>query len=205
MFLKQLQDLLKGEKTKYTIGELLDHFESSSIAVCLVLATFITSIPVPPWGGGFETIPGGILCIFLAIQGLIGMEQVYLPPFLKSIELDIQFIKDSEYTQKSFEWIDRNIQSDRYMWAMNTFTEKLMYLLVIPNALLMCVPIVFTNGPPSQCITLMALSWLLYDGFYFLLMLGISCVIIIMYIVLFVLFAKLLYKTRKTWTFGLWK
>lgn len=205
MFLKQFQSLVNGEKDVYTIKELLELFASSSIAVFLVLVTFITSIPLPPWGGGFETIPGGILCIFLAIQGLIGLESVYLPSFLHNIEINVGFVKESEYIRKSFDWIDENIQEDRYKWALNTFTEKLMYFLVVPNALLMMVPIVFTNGPPSQCITLMALAWLLYDGYYFMIMLGVSAFIFITYIILFIVFAKLLYRTRRTWTFGLWK
>lgn len=205
MFLKQLQDLVNGEKSKYTVQELLDHFESSSIVVCLVLATFITSIPLPPWGGGFETIPGGLLSIFIALQGLLGREQVYIPPFLRSFEIDIKFIQKSDHTKAAFQWIESHIQPDRYTWGLNKFTETLMYLLVIPNALLMLVPIMFTNGPPSQCITLMALSWLLYDGFYFLIMLATSTFVILMYIVLFIVFSKFLYRTRKTWTFGLWK
>ena len=205
MFLKQFQSLVNGEKDVYTIKELLELFASSSIAVFLVLVTFITSIPLPPWGGGFETIPGGILSIFLAIQGLIGLESVYIPSFLHSIEINVGFVKESEYIRKVFDWIDENIQEDRYKWALNIFTEKLMYFLVIPNALLMMVPIVFTNGPPSQCITLMALAWLLYDGYYFMIMLGVSAFIFITYVILFIVFAKLLYRTRRTWTFGLWK
>ena len=135
------------------------------------MTTFITSIPLPPWGGGFETILGGLLCIFLAFQGLLGFKNVYVPEFLKTIKIDIGFIKESKYTKMVLSWIETHAKSYRYEWAMNILTEKLMYLLVIPNSLLMLVPIVFTNGPPSQCITLMALSWLLYDGLYLLIML----------------------------------
>ena len=139
------------------------------------------------------------------LQGLLGFKQVYVPSYFKSIEIDIEFIQNSEYTKKAFRWIEENIQSHRYTWSLNKFTETLMYLLVIPNALLMLVPIIFTNGPPSQCITLMALCWLLYDGFYFMIMIGISCFVVLMYIILFIVFAKFLYRTRKTWTLGLWK
>ena len=114
-------------------------------------------------------------------------------------------VKESEYIEKMLNFIDKYVQPNRYEWAFNGILEKVMYLLVIPNALLMLVPIVFTNGPPSQCITLMALAWLLSDGFYFLLMLGISAFVFVAYIILFFVFAKFLYKTRRTWTFGLWR
>ena len=205
VFVDKLKDLVKNEKNKYTIDELLDHFGTGSIVVALVLATIITSIPLPPWGGGFETIPGGGLSILLALQGLLGFEKLYLPKFLKNIEVNVKIVKESEYTEKTLNFIDKHVEQNRYDWAFNGILEKVMYLLVIPNALLMMVPIVFTNGPPSQCITLMALAWLLSDGFYFLLMLGISAFVFVAYIILFFVFAKLLYRTRRTWTFGLWR
>jgi hypothetical protein len=205
MFLQKLRDLVNGDRDKYTLQELLDHFGSSSIVVALVLVTFITSIPLPPWGGGFETIPGGIISLILAIQGLIGVDKLYLPGFISSIMIDVSIIKNSEYMQKMFDWLEENIEPDRYEWALNLFTEKLMYILIIPNALLMILPIIFTNGPPSQCITLMTLSWLLYDGYYFLIMLGLSICIVLFYAVFIALSTKFLYRTRKTWTFGIWK
>ena len=205
MFMDDFKEFLKSDQNKYTVGEILDFFGTGSIIIALILVTFITSIPLPPWGGGFETIPGGILSIFLALQGLIGLEKLYMPNFIRNFNVNIDFIKNSEHTQKAIHFIEKYIKPNSYEWAFNTFTEKLMYLLVIPNGLLMIVPIVFTNGPPSQCITMMALTWLLSDGFYFLLMLGISAFVFIMYIILFFVFANFLYKTRKTWTFGLWK
>jgi len=205
MFLEKFKELISMEKNKHTIKELSEHFGKSSFTVMLILITFVTSLPLPPWGGGIETIPGGILSIFLALQALIGMDRVFLPNFIQNITVDIEIVKTSEYTEKIINWIENNIQPGRYKWALNPFNEKLMYLLVIPNALLMIIPIVFTNGPPSQCITLMSLCWLLHDGMYFLIMLVLSVVVFILYIILFYTFAKLLYRTRRTWTFGFWK
>jgi len=205
MFLQQLKTLIKGEKKKYTLQELLDHFKSNSIAVFLVLATFITSIPLPPWGGGFETMPGGFLCLLLALEGLLGLKTVYIPAIFRDISIDISFIQNSKITKQSIEWVENHIVPNRHSWALNILNEKIMYLLVIPNALLMILPIIFTNGPPSQTITLMALAWLVADGLFFFIMLFVSFFIVVMYIVLFTVFAKFLYRTRRHWTFGLWK
>jgi hypothetical protein len=205
MFLTQLKTLIHGDKTKYTLQELLDHFESNNIAVFLVLATFITSIPLPPWGGGFETMPGGFLCLLLALEGLLGLKTVYIPAIFRDISIDISFIQNSKITTQSIEWIETHIVPNRHSWALNGLNEKIMYLLVIPNALLMILPIIFTNGPPSQTITLMALAWLVADGLFFLIMLFVSFFVVVMYIVLFFVFAKFLYRTRRHWTFGLWR
>ena len=205
MFLQQLKTLIKGDKKKYTLQELLDHFESNNIAVFLVLATFITSIPLPPWGGGFETMPGGFLCLLLALEGLFGLKTVYIPSIFRNITIDISFIQNSKITKQSIEWIENHLVPNRHQWALNGLNEKIMYLLVIPNALLMILPIIFTNMLPSQTITLMALAWLVADGLFFLIMLFVSFFIVVMYIVLFTVFAKFLYRTRRHWTFGLWK
>jgi len=205
MFLQQLKSLIKNDKTTYTIQELLEHFESNNIAVFLVLTTFITSIPLPPWGGGFETMPGGFLCLLLALEGLIGLKTVYIPSIFRNITIDISFIQNSKITKQSIEWVEKHIVPNRHQWALNGLNEKIMYLLVIPNALLMILPIIFTNMLPSQAITLMALAWLVADGLFFLIMLFLSFLNIIMYIVLFIVFAKFLYRTRRHWTFGLWK
>ena len=205
MFLEQLKTLINGDKTEYTIQELLEQFQSNNIAVFLVLATFITSIPLPPWGGGFETVLGGILSLVLALEGLIGLKTVFIPAMFRNITIDISFIQKSKITKQSIEWIENRIVPNRHKWALNGFNEKLMYLLVIPNALLMILPIMFTNGPPSQTITLMALAWLVADGLFFLIMLFVSFFVVIMYIILFIVFGKFLYRTRRYWTFGLWR
>ena len=205
MFLTQLKQLIYNKKTKYTIQELLDQFKSNNIAVCLVLATFITSIPLPPWGGGFETVPGGVLSLILALEGLIGLKTIYIPSSIKNISIDISFIQKSKATKDSIQWVESHITPNQYQWVFNDLNEKIMYLLVIPNAILMIIPVIFTNMLPSQTITLMALAWLVSDGLFFMIMLFVSFFIIVMYTVLFIVFSKFLYRTRHIWTFGLWK
>lgn len=204
-FLSKIKELVEHHRSKFTMRELLAFFGKDSIIVSFFLLTFITSIPLPPWGAGFETIPGGLVCIILAIQGILGLTSVYVPGFIQELEIDISFVQKSETVQSMFGFIDKYMKPNRHQYAFNVFTERLLYLLVIPHALLMILPIVFTNGPPSQCITLLSLAWLLQDGLLFLVFIGLSIFIIIAYIFLFFWFGKFLYKTRRTWTFGLWQ
>jgi|TARA_B110000093_G_C12947899_1_gene401047 hypothetical protein len=204
-FLEKLEQILTNSKSKYKIGELLDYFGKDSIIVFLFLITFITSLPLPPWGGGFETIPGGIVSIFLALQGLLGFNTVYMPDTVKELEINIKFVQESKYVNKTFDMINTYIEPNRNKYVFNIFTEKLMYLLVIPNALLMILPMLFTNGLPSLCITLMTIMWLLSDGLLFTISLAVSVFAIIAYIFLLVGFAKWLYNTRRIWSFGLWQ
>jgi hypothetical protein len=170
--------------------------------VGLIISTVITSIPVPPWGGGFETIPGGILSIIFAIQGILGLEHLYLPKWMMKIEIDVTLLTKSDYTPFVFEFMDKYIVPDREKWIMNRATEILMYVLVIANALLMMIPIIFTNAFPSLTITLMAFTRLLGDGLYFMISLGFACFVFIFYVFIGIVFSKWLYRTRRYWSFG---
>ena len=49
-FFNDFKTLVSNDKDDYTVEELLNHFETGSIIIILILATFITSIPLPPWG-----------------------------------------------------------------------------------------------------------------------------------------------------------
>ena len=204
-FLSKMKSLVNHRRTKFTMKELLEYFGKESIMVSFFLLTFITSIPLPPWGGGLETIPGGLVCIILAIQGILGLPSVYVPRFIQELEIDIGFVQKSETVNAMFGFIEEYMTPNRHTYVFNVFTEKLVYLLIIPHALLMILPIVFTNGPPSQSISLLSLAWLLQDGLLLLTFMGLSVFVVLAYIFLFFWFGKFLYKTRQTWTFGLWQ
>lgn len=204
-FLVKLDTLIKGEKSKYTIGELLDYFGGDSTIAFMFCVTLITSLPLPPWGGGFETIPGGFFCIALSLQGFLGIKNAYAPGFIRKQIVDIEIVQKSKYTPQFFQLVYEYVKPNNKKWIMNSVTERIMYIFIILCSLLMLVPIIFTNGPPSQCITMLCLTWLLYDGFLFGLMLLVTMTVLLLYVFLFFYFGKWLYKTRKTWTFGLWK
>ena len=203
MFYSKFKELVNDKsKEVYTVEELLDYFGESTILVGLIISTVITSIPVPPWGGGFETIPGGILSIIFAIQGILGLEHLYLPNWMMKIEIDVTLLTGSEYVHSTIEFMDKHIVPDREKWIMNRTTGILMYVLVIANALLMMIPIIFTNSFPSLTITLMAFTRLLGDGLYFMFSLGFACFVFIFYVFLGIVFSKWLYRTRRYWSFG---
>lgn len=204
MFYPKLKKLIQDARIKeeYTIQELLEHFGESTIIIGILFVTIITSIPLPPWGGGFESIPSGILSIFFSIQGLINREYLYLPESISTYTINVKTVSESEYIDKMFDFIDRYIV-ERNLYVFNGFTKVLFYLLVILNSLLMIIPIVFTNVLPSLCITIMSLLWLLGDGLYFILSLGISVFVFLFYLSLGMFFSKWLYQNRNYWSFGL--
>jgi hypothetical protein len=205
-FITKLKSILLDKtETEMTVKELLDYFGDDSIKVLMCLITFITSIPLPPWGGGFETVPGGVLCILLSLQGLVGMTQLYLPKFIRDYRIPLRIVQESSYTKKTFDVLETWLTPNRYAKVFHPITEKMLYLLIIANAILMMIPIIFTNALPSQSITVLTLAWLLSDGVVFSICFLLSILILIAYAFFFFWFSKFLYKTRRTWTFGLWK
>ena len=204
MFYPKLKNLIQNARIKdeYTIQELLEYFGESTIIIGILLVTIITSLPLPPWGGGFESIPSGFLCIFFSIQGLLNRKYLYLPEFISNYTINVKTISESEYIDKLFDFIDHYIV-ERNLYVFNGFTKILFYCLVILNSLLMIIPIIFTNVLPSLCITMMSLLWLLGDGIYFILSLGISVFVFLFYLLLGMFFSKWLYRNRHYWSFGL--
>lgn len=203
-FLSKLRKiLLDKERKTIKVQDLLDILGKDSIKVLMMMVTFITSLPVPPWGGGFETMPGGILCMYFSLQGLFGIDKVYIPDFIGQYEIHLKRIHESKYTEKTFRFIESWMQQNRIPSVFNPFTETLLYVLIIANAFLMVIPVVFTNGFPSQSITLLTLAWVLHDGLVFSIVFLLSILSLLMYTYLFFWASKFLYKTRKKWSFGM--
>ena len=206
MFYSKLKDLVNDKsKSEYTIEELLEYFGDSTIKIGLLVSTIITSLPLPPMAAGTESIPGGLLCIFFSLQGILGMKHIYLPQSLKEIKVDISLLFNNEYLESVMEFIDNYFVPKRQEWVFNRMTELLMYCLVILHAVLMIIPIVFTTMLPSQMITAMAICWLLGDGYFVIVSMIIALVMFLLYVIVGVRFTKWMYRNRKYWTFGYWK
>ena len=79
----------------------------------------------------------------------------------------------------------KSVFRDRMKFIVNPVTEKLIYLLVIPFAILMMIPLILTNWFPSLSITFLSLSWLLNDGFFLIISIIVGALILLFYVYLF--------------------
>lgn len=190
-------------KNVFTVQEILDIFGKDCIVFVMCLITFVTTLPLPPWGAGFEAVPGGILCILLSIQGLIGMDNIYVPSYVRRMEIDITFLQKSKSTMDTIEYIESWLNPHRMLYVFNKATEMFMYLLIIANSLLMIIPIVGTNALPSLSITMLTLAWIMNDGIMFSTVYALSICMLLAYLCIFMWFSKYIYKNRRSLSFGL--
>ena len=185
-FLDKIELLISNPKNSYTIEELVQFLGTDSKMIILFLFTFIPRLPSPPWGFGFETIPGGVFSLIVSIIGLFGIPldklMKYLPTSIRNISLDVHILKQNRMMAGYYINKIKSVFRDRMKFIVNPVTEKLIYLLVIPFAILMMIPLILTNWFPSLSITFLSLSWLLNDGFFLIISIIVGALILLFYV-----------------------
>jgi len=189
---KKINNLIKKDKDVYTVQEIIDYFEEDGLFAIIFIVTFPMSIPSPPYGFGFETVFSGSISLLLAIQIILGFKKPILPDFIKKKKLDLSFLKRNNiYNQIDHYLIQlESVFKQRYSFVFQPLIIKLIALMIIPPAILMIIPVVFTNWFPSFCITLISFSYLFKDG----LMMLISCFITFVICTLYFVFFKFIIK-----------
>lgn len=192
--LKKINDLRKTQKKKWTVQELLDFFEEDGIFTLIFLISFPTSIPSPAWGLGFSTFIGGVIILILSFQLIFGFKKAVLPTFITKQKIDVSFMQSDKF-DKIYNFLLRlkEYTRSRFKWAL--MARPIIGAFLIPQAILMMIPIPFTNWIPSVIATCVSFSYLFGDGLYLLIFLGVSVFTNIMYIYILI-FVKNFIKRR---------
>ena len=188
--LDKLNEIIYGKKLTYTLEELTNIFEEDIIILLIFLVTFPTSIPYPPMAGGFGTVPGGFITFLLAINLLINKKHLYLPDFIKRKKINTYFLKKNKWIANKMLAISKYIKK-RYTFVFQEIGTKFIAVLFLANAILMMIPILFTNLFPSFSCTLLSFLYLFKDGLLFLIAYILSVIMLIFY--------KFIYNTLKTY------
>lgn len=188
--LDKLNEIIYGKKLTYTLEELTDIFEEDIIILLIFLVTFPTSIPYPPMAGGFGTVPGGFITFSLAINLLINKKHLYLPDFIKRKKINTYFLKKNKWIANKMLAISKYIKK-RYTFVFQEIGTKFIAVLFLANAILMMIPILFTNLFPSFSCTLLSFLYLFKDGLLFLIAYILSVIMLIFY--------KFIYNILKTY------
>ena len=189
MFNKNIKNEMKNNKS-ITVSKLLDLFGSNSFFYLLFVITFITSIPSPSWGLGSSTIPGGLVVLFVSLQILLGFEHIYLPEFLQKYKIKIKYLKFMEkYLNKL-----KNKSAKNVDFFKNKIVNKVSALFMIPCAIFMLIPLIFTNWAPSFCVTLISISHILKNS---ILLKFVYVAIILMILFYFYFFKFIIIYTKK--------
>ena len=202
----KILDLRKRKQNKYSIKQLVEFFGSDSHWAIIFVVNFPMSIPSPPYGAGFETLPSGFVTLILVYQILLGYKNVQLPEFISKKFIDISILKTSSYEKvdKALKWIEKRLKK-RKTEIFNPVFEKMLAVSVIPNALLMMLPVILTNWLPCVAITIMSFVYLFKDGYIIFISLLFSWFVVAFYLIVFIFFGSFLWKKRHIWTFGVLK
>jgi len=200
---EKILDLRKRKQNKYSIKQLIEFFGTDSHWAIIFILNLPLSIPGPPYAAGFSTLPSGIVTLLLVYQILLGYKKIYLPEFVEKKIIDISIVKTEEYLKfdKAFNWVEKRLKK-RQIGVFNPLFEKILAISVIPNALLMMLPIVLTNWLPCLAITLISFIYLFKDGYFIFLAFIFAWAIVALYLIVFIFFGRFIWKKRNIWTFG---
>lgn len=174
------------QKDIYTFNEIIQHFQEYGLFTLIFLLSFLSLIPTPlspllfPFG--IESIPFGILIIIISIYLLFGIKNIYLPKYIRERKINVSFLKRPTYTKiKKYLKKIRLIFNPRLTWIFTRFSTNIIGLLLIPLAIILVIPIVFTNLLPGICITLISMAVLFNDGLLLFIFMIIGILVLLLY------------------------
>ena len=179
-------------KDEYSVKEIIEHFGEDSIFALIFLITFPTSIPMPPTGLGIETVFGGTATLILCLHIIFDKKNISLPNFIMKKKINLAKIRNSRHYERADHAMMRieTLFKKRYTFVFHTVFLKFIAFVMIFPAILMIIPVVFTNLLPSIAITLISFAFLLKDGLMMIVILGLTILMSLVYAFFFKLIIK---------------
>jgi hypothetical protein len=155
-----------------SLNQLLNTLGQRSFGVLLLMLSLPAMLPVP----GVVSLFGAVL-LLLGAQMLLGLSHPWLPATVSHKQLSQkQLLKMLGHVQKPLRFLQPYIHR-RLPGLVRKHGEKLAGLFIIIQALLIIVPLPFTNELPAFCLVLLALAFIQQDGLLALLSHALSVVV----------------------------
>jgi len=178
-----LKEIKKNNKS-IKVKDFIKYVGNESFFHILFLTTILTSIPAPAWGFGTSTIPGGIITLILAIQIILDYKHVVLPNVIGNIEIKTKYFKE-KYIKKMESLTNtlKKYSTKRFSEIFNfNHSNKITGAVLVLQAILMLIPIIFTNLFPSVIVTAISYCYLIKDGLLLMFFWILGTIVFIMYI-----------------------
>ena len=147
-------ELKSGERT-ITVGKFVEHISSRGIETALLLFSLPAALPAPAFG--HATLLGPLIVLF-GIQLIIGRDSLWLPHRIRRKNIPVKFIsflkkKGLPFLRKIEERLGRKkrLLSRRALQAP-------IGIVVIVMALIMMIPVPFTNTVPAFVVFVLSLG-----------------------------------------------
>jgi len=161
-----LQRILDAhEREAIAVSDVVETIGDRGFGIFLVLIALPSALPIPAVG---YSIPFGFLLIILGIGVLTGRQAPWLPRWALKLEIPRKMaVTMVEWAVKFLSKIEFLIKR-RLLWATTAWGRSMGGAVVIAMALLMMIPIPFTNTFPSFVIFLIGVGMTEKDGLIFL-------------------------------------
>lgn len=167
---------VKGESEKVSVAQILDALDARSFGLAVLLFSLPSVVPMPP---GVPTVVGIILLI-VAIQMVIGREDLWLPGILSKRSFDRQsLVKAFEGLAPKLGVIER-VMKPRLLFMTGRVGSVLIGVIVLVMAFVLVLPLPpGGNFPPALACAVLGLGLAQRDGVVVLLGLIVSVVALI--------------------------
>ena len=157
-----LEHWLKDKKPK-TIGSMLDVFDEKSFAFMFFILLLVPALPLPT--GGLSHV-FEVIAILLALQLMIGRQELWLPKSLIKRELpQSAATKIIPYVKSKIQWLEKYTKSrGAVLMTTRPFRMQLGFVVVILSvAAFIAPPFSFLDTLPSLGVVLISLGIILED------------------------------------------
>lgn len=156
-----LRASLENDGNDLTVGLLLDRVGARGFGLLFLLLSLPSALPIPAPG---YSIPFGILLCLLAAQMIVGRSQPVLPARARRIRLTADLAtRILTLTARFFARVERLVKP-RMHWVRSRWASPFIGVLIFFMALLMLVPIPFTNSLPAIIVLLIGIGLTEKDG-----------------------------------------
>jgi hypothetical protein len=161
-FSQDLESLLKQlAKQPLTLGHILAETSERSFSLIVGLLVLPFLFPMPP---GLSSILGSG-CFILAIQMAMGRHSPWLPKQVAQFQFPRHFTQELLHNLKRFtRWLERIVRPRWRRIAENSYVWRINGCCIAWLAILLMLPIPFTNPLPAVGILLLAIATLEGDG-----------------------------------------
>jgi hypothetical protein len=161
-FSQELESLLKRlAKQPLTLGQILAETSERGFSLSVGLLVLPFLFPMPP---GLSSILGSG-CFLLAVQMAMGRRSPWLPKKVAQFQFPRRFSQQLLHHLKRFtRWVERIVRPRWGRIAENFYVWRSNGVCIAWLAILLMLPIPFTNPLPAAAILLLAVATLEGDG-----------------------------------------
>jgi hypothetical protein len=167
---------VRGESDKVSVNEILDALDARSFGLAVLLFSLPSVVPMPP---GVPTVVGIILLI-VAVQMVIGREDLWLPGILSKREFDRKALVGAfEGLAPKLALIER-VMRPRLLFVTGRVGAVFIGVIVLIMAVVLILPLPpGGNFPPALACAVLGLGLAQRDGFLVLVGLVVSALALV--------------------------